>query len=233
MPLHFVHLKTPEKLLLFTFSTFSYLFLEKKKNFFFLAYLFLGVGAGNLSKLIFMQNLLSRACVEFGLPLSLTRSVPRLSDQATLTFVQTNLIKLKEKKKKLFIYVGCVSRVAFHTRLGFGSEGPRPWQAWGSPRAHLRAPERGQTWCPSPGAPPMPPPPAAPQGPCLDLNKSQRPQDAAGPAARVFLPLGAYSVGKTGPDPGPRFPPRRIPEPVSGWLTAFFGRWHGARLGAG
>lgn len=120
----------------------------------------------------------------------------------------------------LFIYLGCVLCVAFCTPgVSFGRVSaeagvgftPGPPQRMWAPGAH-----EGRASAP------------ALQGLGLHLSKSQRPQDA-----RVFLPRRAYSVGKTGPNPGTWFPPRQIPEPVSGWLVAFFGRWRRAKRGAG
>lgn len=89
MPLNFVNLNTLKKLLLFTFLL-SYLFLEKS----FLHISFCGWGWGTTTN-SFLCNLFFR--VEFGLLLSLTCcGVSLLSDQAMLTFVQIDLIKLKK-----------------------------------------------------------------------------------------------------------------------------------------
>lgn len=76
--------------------------------------------------------------------------------------------------------------------------------------------------------------PPHPQVLCLNLNTvgletSRKP-------AIVFLPRGGLLSRQNG-SRWARFwavvSSQQIPEPVPGWLTAFFGRWHGARLGAG
>lgn len=102
----------------FYFFYFTYLFLEKS----FLHISLWGWGGGELQQTHFYAILFFS--VEFGLLFSLTCCVSLLSDQAMLTFVQTNLIKLK---KNAFYLRGlhCVCRFPYYM-LG-GGRAPRPW----------------------------------------------------------------------------------------------------------
>lgn len=171
MPFNFVHRESSEKSLLFTFSTFSYLFLET--IFFFWPVSSWASGQGTTAH----SHADSAAPRGVWPSAATTCCVLLLSDQATLTFVQTSLIKLK-KKKKLFIYVGCSLCVAFcmsgvpcgrasaEAGVGFAPGPPRRMWAPGA--------SRGRRQRPSPGAQPGTTTPApALQGLHLYLTKSQ------------------------------------------------------------